>query len=185
MTTRAWLLVVALAGLGAPPAHAQRSGFIIGFGLGPAGSTGKRTVPQQAFSNSASRVALAMDFHIGGVVGDAVELYWMSHSTFTTTGGRDSGIAATSVSGVGATYPLNPSVSIKGGVGWARQILYYQDLSLSNWDGLGLLAGGRYALTDRWALDLDVMTAGWSEDSPTTVEGRLWSAAVTLNVLSH
>ncbi len=190
MTTRAWLAVPsALANLIASPAHAQRSGFIIGFGLGPGAYTETRNVAQYAIEDRISKLGVAMDFHIGGVVGSSVELYFMNHALFEGTSfGEKSGIAATTLAGLGVTYPLSSRLFIQGAIGRTMQAMYFADVTLENWAGFGLLGGVRYALSDRWALDLDVITAGHSEGSFGSgpfEDGRWWSAGLTINVLSH
>jgi hypothetical protein len=189
VTTRARLTVLtALLGLFASPVHAQRSGFIIGFGLGPGAYTETRNVAQYGIEDRVSKIGVAMDFHIGGVVGRSVELYLMNHALLEGTGGERSGIATTTLVGLGVAYPLSPRLLIKGALGPAMQTLYYADVELASWNGLGLLAGGRYAFGDRWALDLDIMTAGHASGTyggGPSEEGRWWSAGLTINVLSH
>ena len=59
----------------APPAQAQRSGFIIGVGLGP-GLVSHTSVPDRE-----SKYGLAIDFHMGGVIGDSFELYFVFKGT--------------------------------------------------------------------------------------------------------
>ena len=122
MTKRPWLLALMFLGgslFFAPPAEAQRSGFIIGLGPGLASYTGSS--PEPFSSDRENHWGVATDFHIGGVIGDSFELYFMSKMIFINDMGT--GIVATGVNGVGFTYPLNPDFYINGGLGvglWAE-----------------------------------------------------------------
>ena len=52
----------------APPAQAQRSGFIIGFGLGP-GLVSYTISSSSSSSDRQTELGVATDFHIGVVIG--------------------------------------------------------------------------------------------------------------------
>lgn len=95
----------------------------------------------------------------------------------------DADYALTSLVGVGFTYPLNTSFSVKGAVGIAHESLYGPTLGV--WDGVGLLAGGRYRLGDLWGLDLDVMHGRWNSGGVPSEEGTMWGVGLTLNVLGN
>ncbi len=72
MTKRPWLLALMFLGgslVFAPPAEAQRSGFIIGFGLGP----GLASYTASSSTDRQNERGVATDFHIGGVIGDSIE----------------------------------------------------------------------------------------------------------------
>jgi hypothetical protein len=190
MTTRACLaalLVTAASLVSSRPAEAQRTGFIIGFGLGPGVVSAKSTVEELGIETSDSRAGLAWTFHIGGVIGSGVELYALSSAVIHASEGQGEDYAFTGLSGgVGVTYPLSSRLFIKGAVGVARRMLYFSSgSSLGAWDGLGLQGGARLALNDRWAIDLDLLTAGWNSGGSPAEEGRVWGLGATLNVLSH
>jgi len=171
--------------LPATPAAAQRSGFIIGFGLGPGWMRSGFSVPQLAISDSESSVGVATDFHIGGVLGE-VELYFASHANLRGTDASGASFIGTGMSGIGVTYPLNSRMAVRGVVGQARETLFMSDGgTLDAWDGLGLIVGGRYGLSDRWAAALDLGYASWSSGGSPSSEGDVWSLDLTLNVMSH
>ena len=190
MTKRPWLLALMFLGgslFFAPPAEAQRSGFIIGFGLGPGLASYTGSSPEPFSSDRENHWGVATDFHIGGVIGDSFELYFMSKMIFINDMGT--GIVATGVNGVGFTYPLNPDFYINGGLGvglWAEIEPF--DLQLfSNsappefYTGFGLVAGGGYRLSERWVLDFDIMYARPGDDSK---DISMLGAQLTINVLS-
>jgi hypothetical protein len=190
VTTRACLaalFVTAASLVSSRPAEAQRSGFIIGFGLGPGVVSAKSTIEELGIETRDSRAGLAWTFHIGGVIGSGVELYALSNAVIHASEGQGEDYAFTGLSGgVGVTYPLSSRLFIKGAVGIARRMLYFSGgSSLGAWEGLGLQGGARLALNDRWAIDLDLLTAGWNSGGSPSEEGRVWGLGATLNVLSH
>jgi len=73
-------------------AQAQRSGFIIGFGLGPGMIAG----------DAPTKLGLATDFHIGGVI-NSLELFYVNKVIFTSDDDVDA--IVTGVNGVGGAYP--------------------------------------------------------------------------------
>lgn len=197
MNARGWLAGGALAGslIVASPAQAQRSGFIIDLGLGLGMVSSSWTVGDYGISDRASKAGVAMDFHIGRVIGSSLELYLVQYQVFVATRAQKmypgelaaANHGATSLTGVGVTYPLNTALSVKAAVGLADESLYESLFrqSLGVWHGLGFLAGGRYGLRDRWALDLDLMYGGWNSGGSPSEKGSAWGAAVTINWLSH
>ena len=158
----------------AGPIEAQRSGFIIGFGLGP-GQVSYPSIPERE-----PQGGLALDFHIGGVIGDSFELYYVHKGIIISTdvvgGSVGSGMA-----GVGFSYPLNPRFSINGGVGVALWTELGPYGGSADAEGLGLVGGVRYTLSEsgRWALGFDMTYAEPFPDFNTL------GAQVTINVLSH
>ena len=113
MTQRQLLLGLLVLGgsiVFARPAEAQRSGFIIGVGLGP-GLASFSSVPEREY-----RTGLAFDFHIGGVIGDGFELFYVHKGTIFSTDLTDVYIGS-GMNGLGFSYPLNPRFSVNGGVG--------------------------------------------------------------------
>ncbi len=138
----------------APPAEAQRSGFIIGFGLGP-GLASYSSVPDRE-----SKIGVAFDFHIGGVIGDSFELYYVQKGTIISTDVADVSIGS-GMRGLGFSYPLNPRFSINGGIGLGTWVVSSGSVTTTTADGVGLLAGGRYLLSEseRWGLGFQSQAA--------------------------
>lgn len=173
------------------PAEAQRSGFIMGFGMGAGVVSSSWTVAEHGISDRVSKAGVAMGFHIGGVVGNSLELYLMLHAVFGAPKAQeahpsvlaDADYALTRLLGIGFTYPLNTSFSVKGAVGIADESIYGPTLNV--WDGVGLLAGGRYRLGDVWGLDLDVMHGRWNSGGVPSEEGAMWGVGLTLNILRN
>ncbi len=172
---------VAFAG----PAEAQRSGFIIGGGLG-LGQVTYSSVPDRE-----SKVGVAADFHIGAVIGDSFELYFFYKGTVFPSNavGVDQNISG--VGGLGFSYPLNTKFSINGGIGLAQWGQTSQSSSGGTTtttrtftsEGVGFSAGGRYLLSEseRWALGFDIMYGKPFGN----VDFNALGVQFTINVLSH
>ena len=184
MSQRQWILgLLVLVGLlvVAPPAQAQRSGFIIGVGVGP-------SVFQESgdLGSSSTDFGVGLDFHIGAMIGD-IELYLAGKGA----GGSGEAPVETEVVvivGIGATFPVTPKLGITGLLGKTWQGITStpstgSGLPSSAWagGGLGLGAGAIYQLTDsgRWALAFNVLLGKLEDDS------TWWGLLATINVLSH
>ena len=152
-------------------AQAQRSGFIIGVGLGPG----------VIFGDAPTKLGLASDFHIGGVI-NSLELFYVNKVIFTSDDDVDA--IVTGVNGVGVAYPLNPDFAVTGaiGVGVLRAI---DSGPTESFTGLGLLAGGRYKLNEsgRWMLNFDISMANPGDDFGESL--TIWGFQATINVMSH
>ena len=161
------LMVLGLCFAFVSPAQAQRSGFIIGGGLGLSVSGG----------DLETKLGVASDLHIGGVVG-SVELFYVSKVIFTGDDFVD--LVATGVSGLGVAYPLNPDFAVTGAIGVGVLTVFDGGSSASTDGGLGLLAGGRYKLNEsgRWMLNFDI-----SYINPEDIS--IWGVQVTINIMSH
>lgn len=173
MTQR--LLVMMFLGISvafASPAEAQRSGFIIGFGLGAG------VVSANPSSVRATNTGFSGNFHIGGVV-SGVEVFYVSKVTLEDAGTAGDYLAS-GVSGLGVAYPINDQVAINGGIGvYQRNLISAVGGAVSIDSGLGLEAGVRYLLGDgRWGIDLDVL---YGKPGDLT----LYGAQLTFSVLSH
>ena len=162
----------------APPAEAQRSGFIIGFGLGP-GLTSFSSVPDRE-----SKIGVAFDFHIGGVIGDSFELYYVQKATIFSFDLVGVDAIGSGVGGLGFSYPLNPKFSINGGIGTGTWVEVSSGGTTTASDGVGFLAGGRYQLSEsgRWGLGFDIM---YGEPFGGDVDFNALGVQFTINVLSH
>lgn len=191
MTRRAGLLSLILVGgiLFSPSvAQAQRSGLIIDLGLGPGLVSSNTTIVGLGTSNRESEVGAAVKLNIGGVIGDTFELYLANQIVFHGTARQGADHGATGITAVGVTYPLSPDFSVRGAVGLGREALFVDGWSnlFDTSSGLGLLAGGRYGLSDRWALDLDMMYASWNDGALFgSEEVSVWGAGLTLTWLSR
>jgi len=166
----------------AAPAEAQRSGFIIGFGLGP-GVVSYQESTEFREHDSRSRTGVAANFDIGGVVGDSFQLYFMNKMIFF--GGEAEDFNVTGVSGLGLTYPLNPDFSINAGAGihihfWSQ--IQGDQVSTISYSGLGLVAGLGYHLNQRWVLGFDTMYGKPGDDLGST---RVLGARLSINIVSH
>ena len=117
----------------APPAQAQRSGFLIGVGLGPGFTS------YTAFPDRESKAGLAVDFHIGGVIGDSFELFFVSKGNVFGSDATGVSNMASGVSGLGFAYPLNPDFSITGALGVGVWIVTRDNgTQTQDNDGIGL-----------------------------------------------
>ena len=160
----------------ASPAQAQgRSGFIIGFGLGPG---------LASYTDGDSNIGVAFDFQIGGVIGESLELYYVQKGTFF--GSDLSGVdnVWSGMAGLGVGYVLNPKFIVNAGIGVAVWIESDVSSSLGRADGVGLLGGGRYLLNEsgRWALGFDIT---YGKPFGGDVDFSAWGVQATINVLSH
>ena len=189
MTKRRVLpLLICLCGalFSVSPAHAQRSGFIIDLGVGPGFVSSNTTMVGVDGSTRETKMGLALKFNIGGVVGDALEVYLASQTVVHGTQRQMADQAWTGISGLGVTYPVNPGFSLRGVVGTGQEILFTNGIHFDTSRGLGLLAGGRFALSGRWALDVDALHASWDAGEIFgSEEVTAWSAAVTFSWLSN
>ena len=158
-------LCVAL--VAAQPVAAQRSGFIIGFGLG--GGWAK-------VEGASGDLGLSTDFKIGAQVSEAVRVYYSGKSVLFGVTGVDLGI--TGVQGLGIDYALgNNGLYLSGGAGVANfSLLLGGDLETSS--GFGLNGGMGYEFADLWMIDFDLT---WGTISSSSV----LTASVSLNILSH
>ena len=185
---RQWQLVLVFLGVSlffAAPVDAQRSGFIIGFGLGP----GYYSASQNGASQS--KIGAGIDFHLGGVLGNGLEIYWMQKAIYSGSDNPNIDIIASGVGGIGLAYPVSPTIDIHGGIGLGVWIEASSasagttTVSATNTEaeGLGLVGGARYKLNEsgRWMLNLDVMYGKPKPDPDFSVLG----IQLTINVMSH
>ena len=82
---------------------------------------------------------------------------------------------------IGFAYPLNPDFSITGGIGVGVWVEGRSATTTTDSDGIGLLGGGRYQLSEsgRWMLNFDIMYGRPMTDFNT------FGAQATINVVSH
>ena len=181
MTQRQLLLGLMFLGSSlafARPAEAQRRGFIVGVGLGLG------TVSYSAAPDRERKGGLAIDFHIGGAIGDSFELYYVHKGTVFVSDQVGVERFGSGVNGLGLSYLLNSKFSINGGIGFGNWAEFRSNSSTFWADGVGFLAGGRYLLgeSERWALGFDITYGKPFGDS---VDFNALGVQFTFNVLSH
>jgi len=142
-------------------AEAQRSGFIIGFGVGPGFTAG----------DVDSKVGIATDFRIGGTIGKSLQLYYTAKSNLLFYDGDPE---ASAVSGLGATYAWDSGFNINGTAGLATWLDF--DNGTSN--GFGAGAGVGYEFADRWVFNVGGTFGVFEGD-------KVFNVAATISFLSH
>jgi len=143
---------------------AQRKGFIIGFGVGPGVTTG----------DVDSKVGLAMDFKIGAMLGESVQLHYSGKSNLLIYG---EDVVLSSLGGLGVTYQMASGFNINGTAGlatWTRADSHSSNGSA----GFGLGAGVGYEFAAHWVLNLGG-TWGILDDR------HIINIAATISILSH
>ncbi len=161
-------LVLSLSFVGVGELQAQRSGFIIGFGIGAGIS---------AVSDGETRGAFATDFKIGAQVSQSVQVYYLGRTNWFRT--SDSDLVAAGISAIGVTYVLpSAPVQLSGGLGLATWI----EFDGPAFSGLGLTGGVGWEFADLWLLDF-ALTYG----RPSTTERHvdMFLARVGISILSH
>ena len=159
-------LVLSLSFVGVGELQAQRSGFIIGFGIG-AGLT--------SVKGGDTKGAVATDFKIGAQVNPSVQVYYLGRINWLgLSGGSDLGISG--ISAVGVTYLPSPKVQLSGGLGLFHWIEY--DLEGDRSSSFGLTGGVGYEFADLWLLDAAV-TYGKPNDV------SVWELRAGISILSH
>ena len=160
-------LVLSLSFVGVGELQAQRSGFIIGFGIG-AGLT--------SVTGGDTRGAVATDFKIGAQVNPSVQVYYLGRSNwFSSSGGSDVIIAGISAAGV--TYLPSPKVQLSGGLGF----FHWTVVDTSDPDAFGsfgVTGGVGYEFADLWLLD-----AAATYGQPNGVS--VWELRAGISILSH
>jgi hypothetical protein len=177
-TTAAIALVLCLSLVGVGEVSAQRSGFIIGLGIGP-GVTSSASGPLSSTGGSRERetkMGFATDFKIGAQVGTSTLVYYSNKAVFM--GDEDNEVEIAGVMGLGLTYVLpSAPVHLSSSVG----VSTYSELDWSDdytevEAGLGLTAGVGYEFADLWIVDFGV--AFGSKFSVLQVK-------LGINILSH
>ncbi len=172
-------VVLSLSLIGAQDLLAQRSGFIIGFGIG-AGLTSS-TVSRQGLPDfdRQTEVGFATDFKIGAQVSQSLQVYYLGRTNWFTPSG--SNLVAAGISALGVTYVLpSAPVHLSGGIGYATwlEIDFFGD----SFTGFGLTGGFGYEFADLWLLDFD-LTYGRPSDQGGHV--NMFQARAGISILSH
>ena len=161
-------LVLSLSFVGVGELQAQRSGFIIGFGIGAGIS---------AVSGGETRGAFATDFKIGAQTSPSLQVYYLGRTNWFSSSGSDLVVAGISAAGV--TYLPSPKVQLSGGLGLFHltdgAILGEGSIAFTSF---GLTGGVGYEFADLWLLDAAV-TYG----KPDGVS--VWELRAGISILSH
>ena len=157
-------LVLSLSFVGVGELQAQRSGFIIGFGIG-AGLT--------SVKGGDTRGAVATDFKIGAQVNPSLQVYYLGRSNWFDTGN----LVIAGISAAGVTYLPSPKVQLSGGLGFFHWTVV--DTSYPEAFGsFGVTGGVGYEFADLWLLDAAV-TYGKPNDV------SVWELRAGISILSH
>lgn len=159
-------LVLSLSFVGVGELQAQRSGFIIGFGIG-AGLT--------SVSGGDAKWGGATDFKIGAQVSPSLQVYYLGRSNWFDASGS---LVIAGISAVGVTYVLpSAPVHLSGGVGVFSWTTIYSG-GAETVGSFGLTGGVGYEFADLWILD-GAVTYG----KPDGVS--VWEVRAGISILSH
>jgi hypothetical protein len=176
------------AGLWAPSAaHAQRDGFVIGFGLG----VGNTSLSIEGDDERVGRTSLMTDFRIGYAPTNRAMLYWSSDvSWFRLTGDFDDAVVISGTGGLGVTYFIGnaaPSPYVNATLGFnSFNYIGIEGAETNQWFGPGAAVGGGFEFARHWLLDGKVLLGRprYSEFGDTETL-RVRTFKVTLNYLHY
>jgi len=198
-----WAVTVTVIILTAVPAMAfdsQRKGFILGGGLGLAGTSFKQKLSgggESTESETETKPGLLTDFRIGFGPSDQLLLYYFNHVTWFSIENvlsQDVTIA-NGVGGIGISYyftpkktdggrehlefsPFTPAWFISGGLGLSSWATPFEEGS-ETWSGFGLWFGGGYEFSRHWSVEL---TIGHGNPSKTSGGFKAESNSTTFGV---
>ena len=170
-------LVLSLSLVGVRDLLAQRSGFIIGLGIGAGVMTYTVSRDGLADSDRETEVGFATDFKIGAQVSQPVQVYYLGRVNWFTSSGSD--LVAVGISALGVTYVLpSAPVHLSAGIGLATWTEFDIGEGGNGVTGFGLTGGFGWEFADLWLLDFAV-TYGNIEF------GNVVLARVGISILSH
>jgi hypothetical protein len=162
-TLHAAILVGLMASVVTPSsglAQKPRKGFILDLGVGIAGISQSSNSPG---SGRETTGAVGTDFKIGHAPTDQLLIYYSNDAAFykeTSSFGGDV-LVAVGMSGVGATYflqPAAPSFYLNGALGIAAlNAVSLDDATQDGITGWGVSLGGGYEFARHWLLDGDLV----------------------------
>lgn len=176
--------------MGVKDMFAQRSGFVIGFGIGLgvtsySFSEGVTSYYSNGFTTMVNgpdeegeKFGLATDFKIGAQVSQSFQIYYLGRTNWFDDG--RSGVAA-GISVLGVTYVLpSAPVHLSGGIGAANWFPLHE--AGGGGIGFGMTGGVGWEFADLWLLDF-ALTYG----RPAYNEGHvdMFLARVGISILSH
>jgi hypothetical protein len=149
-------------------AAAQRSGFIIGFGLGPGVTTG----------DVDTEIGLATEFKIGAKVGQSAQVYYVGRMNFYSGDFID--FFGSGLQGLGVTYelPSAPGFSLSGTIGTSTW-LAFDDGTVEAENGFGLGGGFGYEFADLWMFNV---VATWGQP---VSDFNMINLLAYISILSH
>lgn len=165
----AWALTVGFVGIATGQEEWEdedrRSGFVVGFSLGPA-------LTLLDFGDA--RFALATDLRVGGEVGKRTQIYYLNQVSFFNPGDEwVNDLVAAGLTGIGVTFPASSRASISIGAGFSS----WTELAEHGWTnpkiGWGAMADLGYEFANRWLVDLSMGYAS---------TGREWGPPDVLTV---
>lgn len=150
----------------------RRSGFVVGFGIGP-------SITLDDFPDfDDANVGVSTDLRIGAEVGKTTLVYYLNQVSFFDPGyGAD--IVAAGVSGIGVSFVESRVMASLGfGIGVWGEIS--TDGDANHQTGLGATVGFGYEVADLWILDVSLAYA-WLDWPP----GDVLNLKLGINILSH
>jgi len=157
----------------------RRSGFIIGFGAGPALT---HVATSGTLGGDTNRAGGAIDFRIGAEVGSTMLFLLWQASLIDAADEGTADAVATGMSGLGATFAATNRllVTVGAGVGsWTELCLWFCGTGDVEENGFGAMAGIGYEFADLWVVDLSANFAAL--DHP----GNVLNVSMKISVLSH
>jgi len=170
-----------------------RSGFILGFGLGPGITSFTQTVGAGTTSLTSDRentFGIHTDFRIGGGINEQVQIYWISKVAWFSMDNiyGSSVTVANGMGGLGVTYyllPQSPSWYFTGGLGFSTWALPFESNS-DTWYGLGMSGGAGYEFSPHWSVDLSFTYGNPNKDvMGINVKTNALSIKACINVLGY
>ena len=170
-----WMLVVAWLALAAIPAEAfnnQRKGFVLGAGLGAAGTTFSQELKENGTlaeeTDSETKPSVLSDFKIGFGPSDQMLIYYFSHVTwFSIENVFENDVTiANGVGGLGVTYFLRPQAPcwfVEGGIGFASWATPFEENSRSM-TGFGIWLGAGHEFSRHWMVEVSVGSGNPSDE---------------------
>lgn len=146
----------------------QRSGFVLGFGVGPGLVSYTQTIdrePQGSMtSDRQNDFALMTDFKIGGAPSNHTQVYWISRvSWFSLDNALNEKVTiANGFGGVGVSHffhPRTPSMYLMFAAGFVTWATPFESES-DTWTGLGVSGGLGYEFRQHWSVE---WTAAWGK----------------------
>ncbi len=173
-------LVLGLSLIGVRDLLAQRSGFIIGFGIGAGVTTWTEGFDDFPTSDSQTEVGVATDLKIGAQVSQSFQIYYVGRANWFVPEGQALHVAGISALGVTYVLPSAP-VHLSAGVGLATwtEISLYGD---EGFTGLGFTGGVGWEFARSWLFDIAVTYAMPGD------QGRdlnIFRARAGISILSH
>ena len=173
-------LVLSLSLVGVRDLLAQRSGFIIGFGIGVGVTTWTEGFDDFPTSDSRTEVGVATDLKIGAQVSQSFQIYYVGRANWFVPEGQALHVAGISALGVTYVLPSAP-VHLSAGIGLATwtEIDLYSD---EGFTGFGFTGGVGWEFADQWLVDL---AATYGMPGESSFDINMFEARAGISILSH